>query len=69
MARIKIEGYDKEHQMYRCDKTDKEICMNCISWQFTDVLPKMKSCTDGMDSISPYMSCDKFKEKSDDDLK
>ena len=65
MARVKIEGYDKEHQMYRCDKTDKEICKNCIHWQFTDALPTIKSCTEGMDSVSSYMSCDKFKENNE----
>ena len=51
--------------MYRCDKTDKEICKNCIHWQFTDALPTIKSCTEGMDSVSSYMSCDKFKENNE----
>ena len=62
--RTKIEGYDKEHQMYRCDETEKEICKNCLYWQYTQVLPEVKSCCKGMDAYSMYMSCDNFKPQS-----
>jgi hypothetical protein len=62
--RTKIEGYDKERQMYRCDETDKEICKNCFYWQYTETLPTVKNCTRNMDSISMYMSCDNFKDRN-----
>ena len=64
MAREKIPGYGKEWQMYRCDKDDKEICKNCEHWNLDPDLPSLqfKTCLLNMDSIGPFMSCDKFKQ-------
>ena len=63
MARVKVDfNYEEGRQMYRCDKNDKEICKNCVHWQYTTVLPNIKSCVLNMDSIRSYMSCDKFKQ-------
>ena len=65
MAREKIDGYAKEWQMYRCDETEKEICKNCAHWGLDPGIPSMwqlKTCLLDMDSIGPYMSCDKFKQ-------
>lgn len=63
MARVKVDfNYEEGRQMYRCDKDDKEICKNCAHWQYDPELPSLpiKTCLLNMDSISCYMSCDKF---------
>ena len=66
MARVKVNyKYDKDRQMYRCDKDDKEICKNCIHWKCMGIegVSELMHCSIHMDSISEYMSCDKFIER------
>lgn len=59
--KIKIEGYAKEWQMYRCDEKETEICRNCKHWDYDPII-HIKVCLLKMDSIRDDMSCDKFKK-------
>ena len=65
MAKVKVDyPYMEGYQMYKCDKSDKEICKNCKNWKPMGGCPELNHCSIGRDSISPYMYCCNFMVKT-----